>query len=123
MKIAISILIVLVQLVVSYLLGIVGSMALVIGDGWELPFYAVAFSLGVWSVGRLASLVQSKLDGRQYMQRLIGTAVGSVLGVLLMAISPGTGFAQILYPLIGALIGYYAVGMFKFGASQPLATQ
>ena len=42
---------------------------------------------------------------------LIGTLVGALIGVLLILITPAIGFIQLLYPLVSALIGYYAAAL------------
>jgi hypothetical protein len=42
--------------------------------------------------------------------RLVLTLLFSALGVLVILVTPATGFIRILYPLSGAFIGYYLPG-------------
>jgi hypothetical protein len=47
--------------------------------------------------------------------RLIGTLLLSALGVALMLVTPPIGFAKAVYPLVGAMAGYYLAGLFARG--------
>jgi uncharacterized membrane protein YesL len=119
MRFIIGIGILIIQLISAYILGVVGAMVLGIGNGWELVYFAVAYSLGVWGVGSLATRAFKREFARENLMRLVSTLVGSALGVLLIVITPAAGFIQIVYPLIGALVGYYAGGLITLNASPP----
>jgi uncharacterized membrane protein YfcA len=44
---------------------------------------------------------------KHYLLTIIGTITGSILGVVLILITPPIGYIQIFFPLIGALAGFY----------------
>ena len=48
-----------------------------------------------------------KFNKKEYFSKLIGTAIGSGLGVILILITPAIGFIQLAFPLIGSLLGFY----------------
>ncbi|MBI3959377.1 MAG: hypothetical protein HY328_11280 [Chloroflexi bacterium] len=106
--IVIAFLVIALQLIAGQILGFGVAMATGVGNGWELLVFALGDTLGVWAVGALAAQMQGTFSARAYQMRLLGTVIGSALGVALILLTPATGFGQILYPLLGALIGYYA---------------
>ena len=112
MKLAIAILTVVVQMIVAYVLGFVVALATGVGNGWDLVVIPVGNAIGVWGVGwvmaRLAD-VRPRPGGIAF----ILTALGGALGVVAILLTPATGFAQLVYPLLGALIGYYATPFFS----------
>ena len=95
------------QFVVGLILGFSVAFALGIGDGWELVVIPLGNTIGVWGIGAIASALRSTFEKRPYLVRLIGTAVGSVIGVVVILITPAIGYGQVVYPLVGALLGYY----------------
>jgi len=97
----------LLQFFLGQLLGFGGAMAAGVGNGWELLVIPVGNTLGVFGVGALALRLGGEVRARPYGIRLAGTAVGSLLGVILILVTPATGYNQVLYPLLGALLGYY----------------
>jgi len=111
MNILITIFVIFLQLIVGYLLGFVGAMALGVGNGWELLVIGVGNTLGVWGVGALAAKLRK--SGKSYISSFLGTAVLTTLGIILILLTPATGIAQLLYPLLGALIGYYVGGYLR----------
>ncbi len=103
----ITVLTIALQLIAGQLLGFGIAMTIGAGNGWELLVFAVGNTLGVWAVGALAAQLQGKFAFRPFLYRLLSTAIGSGLGTALILITPATGFVQILYPLLGALVGFY----------------
>ena len=99
--------IMLLQFFLGQLLGFGGAMAAGVGNGWELLVIPLGNTVGIFTVGALALRLGGETRTRPYGLRLAGTAVGSLLGVILILITPATGYNQVLYPLLGALLGYY----------------
>ena len=97
----------LLQFVLGQLLGFGGAMAAGVGNGWELLVIPAGNTLGVFGVGALALWLGEEIRARAYGIRLVGTAVGSLLGVILILVTPATGYNQVFYPLLGALLGFY----------------
>ena len=104
----IAALVMVLQLIAGQILGFGGAMALGAGRGWELLVFALGDTIGVWGVGALTAQFQGQFSPRPFQIRLLGTAIGSAMGIGLILLTPATGFGQLLYPLLGALIGYYA---------------
>ena len=111
MKVLTQILIVVLQLIAANLLGFALAVALGLGNGWELVVFILGFSLGVWGVGALAARLHKTYQARAQLIRLAATLMLSALGVLIILVTPATGFIRILYPLAGAFIGYYLPGV------------
>jgi hypothetical protein len=97
----------LLQFLVGQLLGFGGAMAAGVGNGWELLVMPVGNIAAIFGIGALALRLGGEVRARPYVIRLVGTAVGSFLGVILILVTPATGFNQVLYPLLGAMLGYY----------------
>jgi uncharacterized membrane protein len=95
------------QLFVGLLLGWIPAYGLGIGNGWELVAIAIGNTLGIWGVGVLGAILRRRFVTYQAIVGLIGTFVGSLIGVLVILMTPAIGFIQLLYPLICALVGYY----------------
>ncbi len=107
MTVLISIVVVVLQYVAGQILGFGVAYAFQAGNGWELVVMPIGNTLGVWGVGAIASALRGTFSARPYGARLLGTAVGSAIGVVIILITPATGYVQILYPLVGALLGFY----------------
>ena len=107
MNMIISSVVLVFQLVAGHILGFGVAFALGIGDGWELAVIPLGNTIGVWGIGAIASALHSTFEKRPYLVRLIGTSIGSVIGVAVILITPATGYGQVVYPLVGALLGYY----------------
>ncbi|HRJ43703.1 MAG: hypothetical protein KJZ86_26620 [Caldilineaceae bacterium] len=107
LTIIIAALVLALQIVAGQILGLGGAMATGAGNGWELLLFALGDTIGVWTMGALAARLQGTFSAYLFQIRLLGTAVGSALGVVAILITPATGFGQMLYPLAGTLIGYY----------------
>ncbi len=107
MNILITVVIIMLQYVAGQILGFGVAYAFQAGNGWELVVMPIGNTLGVWGVGAIASALRGTFSARPYGARLLGTAVGSAIGVVLILITPATGYLQILYPLVGALLGFY----------------
>ena len=103
----ISIFVGILQFLAGQYLGFGVALALGIGEGWELLVIPVGNTVGVFGVGAIALWLRGERWLRLYKIRLVGTAVGSALGAVLIRITPGTGMNQVFYPLVGALLGYY----------------
>src|SRR5262245_33704666 len=97
------------QLVAGYVLGFGGAFVTQAGDGLQLVLFPAGFTLGVWGFGALAALLTQQFAMPDLMRRLLGTAVGSAVGILTLLIIGPLGFVGILFSLFGALVGYYAV--------------
>lgn len=112
MEIVIFIVQLILQLVLAQLLGFGGANALGVGNGWELVVIPLGNVAGVWGTGAVIAWLRGKY-GEMMLVRLLGTAVCAFLGVLLILITPAFGFAQLLFPLLGAVIGYYIAPMIR----------
>lgn len=108
LKIVIAVLVVALQFIAGQILGFGVAMATGVGGGWELLVFALGNTAGVWAVGALAAQMQGNFSPSPYQLRLLTTAIGSAIGVGVILLTPATGLGQILYPLLGAVIGYYA---------------
>ena len=95
------------QFLLGQLLGFGGAMAAGVGNGWELFVIPLGNIVAVFGIGALALRLSGEVRVRPYVIRLVGTAVGGFLGVILILVTPATGFNQVLYPLLGAMLGYY----------------
>jgi hypothetical protein len=109
MQIIINIIVILLQFVAGQFLGFGTALALGVGNGWELLVIPLGNTVGVFGVGAVALWLQGERWLRLYKIRLVGTAVGSALGAIIIRITPGTGMNQVFYPLLGALLGYYVL--------------
>ena len=107
MKTLLQILILILQLIAASLLGFALAVALGLGNGWELVVFVLGFSLGVWGVGALAARLNKTYQSRNQFIRLAAALLLSTLGVTIILITPAIGFIRILYPLVGAFLGYY----------------
>ncbi|MCP4168873.1 MAG: hypothetical protein GY759_23665 [Chloroflexi bacterium] len=107
MNVILRIIIITLQIVIGQLLGFVPAYMLGVGDGWELVVIALGYVVGVWGVGTVAEILRRQFSIDQVVASLLGTFIGSFLGVLLILITPAFGFAQLLMPLTGAVLGYY----------------
>ena len=114
-KILLRTVIIFLQLFIGLLLGWVPAYGLGIGNGWELVAIAIGNTLGIWGIGVVAAKLRGRLVTHEAIISLIGTLVGALIGVLTILITPAIGFIQLLYPLIGALIGYYAAALLSRG--------
>ena len=110
MKVLLQILVVILQLIAANLLGFALAVALGLGNGWELVVFVLGFSLGVWGVGALAARLNKTYQSRNQFIRLAAALLLSTLGVTIILITPAIGFIRILYPLVGAFLGYYLPG-------------
>ena len=107
MNIIITIVVLVFQFIVGFVLGVGVAFALGVGNGWELVVIPLGSTIGGWGIGAIASALRSTFEKRLYLARLIGAAAGSAIGVVVILITPATGYGQVLYPLGGALLGYY----------------
>ena len=111
MNIIITIVVIILQVIAAQILGFGGAMGLGVGNGWELVVFAIGDTIAVWGVGAIAAVLRKQFNQPEMTHRAIGTLVCAALGVLIILASPATGFNQILYPIIGALLGYYLTPM------------
>lgn len=111
MKALMVLLIAILQLIVGSLLGFAAALLLGVGNGWELVVFVVGYSLGVWGIGTLASLRIGSTRNQRWV-RLGTTSIGSTVGVLVLLATTPIGFVKAVYPLFGALIGYYLPSLF-----------
>ena len=102
-KISLTIITIITQIIVGHLLAFFGTFAVGIGNGWELVVWPFWNTLGVWGVGLIINKQRKFFKKEQYILTLLGTALGSATGVIVMVIY----VSFIFFPLIGALIGYY----------------
>jgi hypothetical protein len=106
-KILLTIITIPFQIIIGHILAFFGTYALNIGNGWELIIWPFWITVGVWGTGTLTAKLTKRFNKKQYTLKLIGTAIGSGIGVILILITPAIGFIQLIFPLIGALIGFY----------------
>ena len=114
-KILWRIVIILLQLFIGLLLGWFPAFVLGIGNGWELVAIAIGNTLGVWGIGVAGAAMRKRFENHQAIMSLIGALVGSLVGVLVILITPAIGFIQLLYPLVGALVGFYVAAFLARG--------
>jgi len=107
MKILSTIITIPIQVIVGHILAFSGTYALGIGNDWELIIWPFWLTLGIWSVGALSAKLTKTFKEKESFSKLIGTAIGSGLGVILILITPAIGFIQLAFPLIGSLLGFY----------------
>jgi len=107
MKLLARVITVLLQLLFANLLGFAPAVAFNIGGGWEILVFILGFTLGVWGVGALYAVIRRDYPGSRQGLRLLATLLFSALGGLAIILTPPIGFIRILYPLLGALLGYY----------------
>jgi hypothetical protein len=100
------------QLIIGSLLGFAGALLLEVGNGWELVVFVIGYTLGVWGTDALASgLRGTSLRNDRWIR--LGTTEGvSSLGMLVLLATPAIGFIKSVYPLVGAMIGYYLPNLF-----------
>ncbi len=79
-----------------FFLGLIWRLALSMGNGWELVVIPLGNTIGVWGIGVVGAFWQKKFERQILLMRLVGTVVGSALGVGLILITPATGFGQVL---------------------------
>lgn len=109
MNLLITIIMVLLQAVVGHALGFGVAFALGVGNGWELVVMTVGNTIGVWSVEAIRAKLHGTFSTKTYERRLLATAIGSALGAGIILVTPAIGYVQILFPLIGALLGFYGL--------------
>ncbi len=80
-----------------------GAFVTGIGNGAELIAIPILHTLGVWSSGILVLKIKKKL----YFSLFLRTLAGSFVGVGLILITPAIGYVQLLFPLVGAILGFY----------------
>jgi hypothetical protein len=114
MDIIITIGVIVLQSVVGQILGFGIAFAFGVGNGWELVVIPIGNTLGVWGIGAIVAALRGTFATRPYGARLIGTAVGSAIGVVIILITPAIGYAQVVYPLVGALLGFYLSPRIRF---------
>ena len=110
----ITALVIFVQLIGSYLLffivggAIFGALSspsnFIVDNGWGPALFGI---IGVWGVGLIAARLRGQQDRQIMNRRLIGTIIGALVGWLILALGPPTGFAGIFIPIILAILGYY----------------
>lgn len=108
MNILLTIVIIVLQFVVGHILGFGLAIATGAGNGWELVIMPLGQTVGVWGIGTLAAALRGGITARSAALTFAGAAVGSAIGVMIIRVTPAIGFIQILYPLLGALTGFYA---------------
>jgi hypothetical protein len=107
MNIFITIIVIVLQMIGGQILGFGLASALQVGNGWELAVIPLGNTLGIWGIGALAAWFRGGFAARPYGIRLIGTVIGSAVGVAIILITPPMGFVELLFPLLGALLGFY----------------
>jgi hypothetical protein len=107
MNIFITIIVIVLQMIVGQILGFGLASALQVGNGWELVVVPIGNTLGVWGIGAVAARLRNGFAARPYGIRLIGTIIGSAIGVGIILLTPPMGFVELLFPLLGALLGFY----------------
>ena len=99
---------ILVQLVVGHMIAFIGTFAAGIGGGLELIVWPFWNTVGIWSVGAIIALLRKTFNQKQYISTLVGTIIGSAIGAGVILLTPPIGYIQLAFPLIGALVGFYA---------------
>ncbi|MCB0037550.1 MAG: hypothetical protein KDE51_26145 [Anaerolineales bacterium] len=98
---------ILLQLILSYLLWFTIVTLFSLGNGREITIFPVTTVIGVWGVGQAAAKILGRYQNRAALIRLGTTILGTILGIVAIYATPAIGFAQILFPLIGSMLGYY----------------
>lgn len=109
MSLLLNLLVLLVQIILGLFLGFGVANALGVGNGWELVIIPLGNALGVWGIGALAAWQRQEFRVSLYRLRLLSALIGAFAGSLLILLTPPFGYAQLLMPLLGALLGYYGI--------------
>lgn len=97
------------QIIATYFAAAISFIAVPIGNGWELPWLVIVCSLAIWGAGWACSKFLS-VSTPTRMHLMMAMVVAGI-GVAIILLTPAIGFIQILYPGIGALIGYYLTNL------------
>ena len=101
------------QVILAYVLGFAVPYFGGIGNGLELIAIPIGVALGVWLGGWFVMEGRPSIRLRlKRVKRLVATLIGAGVATLPLAI-PGVvfGFAGLLLPLVGAMIGFYVMGL------------
>lgn len=96
------------QLVFCWVIAILSYIALPIGNGWELIVLPLLFAIEVvfigWAAGRLFG---NPLTVTPML--FVGALILSILGAAVLNIPRAWGFQGLLFPIVGAILGYQLV--------------
>ncbi|MCA9527850.1 MAG: hypothetical protein KC549_16300 [Myxococcales bacterium] len=93
-----------IQAAAGAVLGVGGAAVLGVGDGWELPAFALGAVVGVGLTGVIS---------RRALRGVSGAVVGAGVGAGVVALAPGHGFLPAFFPTLGALLGYWILVFFS----------
>ena len=95
-----KILIVVLQIIGAFGVGIIIPYSLGIGNGLELIVIPIATGLGIW----LPAYFLEKI----HWKYLLGAILGGFIGMFLINnVIPPMGFTGVLLPIVGSFIGFY----------------
>lgn len=77
-----------------------------IGNGWELAAFAIGYALVVSGVGWIVARLMGG-ETPPFLRVFVGALIGGAAGALLLLIPLVWGFAGLLLPLLGAIVGYH----------------
>ncbi len=104
--------VILLQLLFSNIFGFTPAVAFDTDRNWELFIFVAGFTLGVWGMGALTERVARTYQPRRELIRLLSVLLLSILGALVILLTPPVGTYRIFYPLAGAFLGYYLPPLF-----------
>ena len=107
MKIILTTITIILQIIVGHLLAFFISYGLEIGasEPWVYFVWPFLNTMGIWGVGAIIAKWGKTFNKKQYISTLIGTFIGASIG---MMITVNSNFGLFLFnPLIIGIIGYY----------------
>ena len=107
MKIILTIITIILQIIVGHLLAFFISYGWGIGSSEPWVYFVWPFlnTMGIWGVGAIIAKWRKTFNKKHYLSTLIGTFIGASIG---MIITINSNFGLFLFnPLIGGIIGFY----------------
>ena len=107
MKIILTIITIILQIIVGHLLAFSISYGLNIGanEPWVYFVWPFLNTIGIWGVGAIIAKCVKTFNKKQYILTLIGTFIGASIGMIITVTS---NFGLFVFnPLILGIIGFY----------------
>ena len=107
MKIILTAITIILQIIVGHLLAFFISYGLEIGasEPWVYFVWPFLNTIGIWSIGSIINKKINNITRRKYIATLIGTFIGASIGMIITVTS---NFGLFVFnPLILGIIGFY----------------